>query len=738
MTPRRDGWLALSIFALLYSIYWLTFSGTYHASDEMAMLVTTDSLARRGEWDINLLLWMGEQQGSFGPDGNLYSRKGIGTTLAALPFYCLAMQSGRLGNVQTAMLTNAVVTALTGALVYLTIRRLRYNQSAAVGTALAFGLGTMAWPYARYLFSESLAGLGLTLAVYALATARQGGSGDPAPETRPGDGWFLLAGAGLAVALLARLNNAIAAPFLGLALLAVLRRHRGRRLRDWVGSIVLFGFPLLLALGITAWYNWLRFGNPLTTGYLPQERFSTPFVEGLYGLTLSPGKGLVWYNPLFFAALASWPAFFRRHRVEALLVGAVVLSSVAFYAPWYLWWAGHGWGPRFLVTILPLAILPLAAALQAASRAGTAATRRRALVTALAGLTLLSVAVQLLGVAVDFNLYLEDVHAELGLYHPDTLFRPEASPLLRQAEYISLENLDVAWARGDSIDWPALVGGLGLLAGSVLGLWAAWHRRLRTPGALAWMLFLTVGTAAPLLRWAPFGDVAEASRGLAEMERPGELAVLTDPLLTEPFQDAYDGRLPLYSVPFRASPAGDLDAVWVIGEGDPDPAEARFRMGAVQLDLHLPAGQRFGDTRLPIPLLGEAIRLGDTAELLAVHLNDTEVERGGMLSLTLAWRAQAPMRTSYTVFVHLEDQQGVRAGQVDQIPCQGGCPTTTWRPGDLVMERYELSVTAAVPPVPHKLVVGLYDWQTGDRLPVLDTAGNPIDTRVEVATVQVR
>jgi len=146
MKDRRDGGLALGLFALLFSTYLLTFSGIYHSSDEMSMLAVTDSLAPRGEWDIELLHWMGEQQGSFGPDGHLYSRKWIGTTLAALPHYWLALQSSHLGNVQTAMLTNAVVTALTGVLVYLVLRRLRYGQGVALGTALAYGLATMAWP----------------------------------------------------------------------------------------------------------------------------------------------------------------------------------------------------------------------------------------------------------------------------------------------------------------------------------------------------------------------------------------------------------------------------------------------------------------------------------------------------------------------------------------------------------------------------------------------------------------
>jgi len=97
-----------------------------------------------------------------------------------------------------------------------------------------------------------------------------------------------------------------------------------------------------------------------------QEAFSAPFFQGLYGLTLSPGKGLLWYTPLFFASLAAWPAFFRRHRIEALLAAAVVVVNILFYAPWYLWWGGHSWGPRFLVTVLPFAALPLVEALAAA------------------------------------------------------------------------------------------------------------------------------------------------------------------------------------------------------------------------------------------------------------------------------------------------------------------------------------------------------------------------------------
>ena len=738
MNGRRDGQIAVCLFALLFSVYLLTFSGRYHSTDEMSMLAATDSLARRGAWDTELIRgWTGEQQGSFGPDGHLYSRKGIGTTLAALPLYWLGIQAEQVGNVQAAMLTNAVVTALTGVLVYLTLRRLRYGDGVSLGAALAFGLGTMAWPYARYLFSEPLAGLGLMVSAYFLLRYRN-----------QGDGWsLLLAGTGLGLALLARLNNAIVAPFLGLILLAEIYRRHKRNWREWVEPVLLFGLPVLAALAVTGWYNWLRFGNLLTTGYLPEERFAAPFFEGLYGLTLSPGRGLLWYTPLLFAALAAWPAFFKRHRPEALLAAAVVAINVAFYAPWYLWWGGHAWGPRFLVTILPFAALPLAEALEVARRHRLAAVG----VIALAAV---SVAVQILGVAVSFNLYLDEVYAELGLYHPATLFDPAYSPLLRQIAYVRLESLDLAWAQGGSIDWAALGVGLGLVLMSAMALWIAWRGRYAARSGVASTMITALTTvmgmavAFSLVRYAPDGDVARAAGLLAAMEQPGERSesrsasgvgeavALADSLLTELFQDAYDGDLPVWGVTTPRQVGGYPQAVWIVGgaseqpaapnpqpqEPRPIPSKIGFRgqIGSVSLALSMAGGAIFDAARLPIPRQQPPLQLGGAIELIAARQGDQTVRRGETLSPAVVWRALSAPEASYTVFVQAIDDKGVKAGQIDRLPCGGGCLTTSWQPGDLIGEWYELPISADAPPGRYQLIAGMYDLATGEQLPVKD------------------
>jgi hypothetical protein len=713
---ERKGLLALCVFALLFSVYLLTFSGRYHSSDEISMLAATDSLARRGAWDVELIHWMGEQQNSFGRDGLLYSRKGIGTTLAALPFYWLALLFEAIGNVQAAMLTNAIVTALTGVLVYLCLRRLGYGEGISLATALAFGLGTMAWPYARYLFSESLAGLGLMLCFYFLLPSGESTSA-AGTATGPGAGRLLSAGAGLGIALLARLSNAIVAPFLALFLVVSLYRRHGPNWRAWVRPLLAFSLPVLAALAVSGWYNWLRFGNALTTGYLPEERFSTPFFQGLYGLTFSPGKGLFWYNPLLLAALVAWPLFFRKHRAVASLAAAIVLASIAFYAPWYLWWAGHAWGPRFLVTILPFAILPLAPAMEAA-------WQRRSLAVGLGALALVSVAVQILGLAVDFSLYLDDVYARLGLYAPATLFDPAYSPLVRQWAYLRPGNWDLAWARGGSLNWAPLLVAILLVGASALALRAAWRRRLAAWAGGGFLLGAVLAAGLSLACYRPQGDVAGAAHLLETMERPGEAAVLTDDsLYTEAFQDAYDGHLALWGVP-SAAEVGGYPAVWGIGSGETLPTLARFQVGTIRLEYYPAVRQPLDANRLPVALTQEPMRLGDSVELAAAKVDQNTVRPGDTLSVALFWRPLSPLDRSYTVSVQVIDGTGAKAGQIDRLPCDGGCLTTTWQPGDLLGEWYKIPIRPDAPPGPYHIIAGMYDLSTGQTLEATDAAGS--------------
>ncbi len=101
-----DRTIAFSIFWLLFACYLFTMTAMIDSSDGLSMFATVESIVRRGEVDSNQLLWMGLQQGSFGPDGDLYGRKGLGTVLLAWPLVWLARNWHSIGLVQAAMLLN--------------------------------------------------------------------------------------------------------------------------------------------------------------------------------------------------------------------------------------------------------------------------------------------------------------------------------------------------------------------------------------------------------------------------------------------------------------------------------------------------------------------------------------------------------------------------------------------------------------------------------------------------------
>jgi hypothetical protein len=88
------------------------------------------------------------------------------------------------------------------------------------------------------------------------------------------------------------------------------------------------------------------------------------------------------------------------------------------------------------------------------------------------------------------------------------------------------------------------------------------------------------------------------------------------------------------------------------------------------------------------------------------------------LTLTLTWQAVAPIEQDYTVFAHILAGEE-KVAQRDTQPCSGECPTGTWQPGQIVVDRYRLDLPAGAPPGPYRLAVGLYLLETGDRVPVL-------------------
>ena len=85
------------------------------------------------------------------------------------------------------------------------------------------------------------------------------------------------------------------------------------------------------------------------------------------------------------------------------------------------------------------------------------------------------------------------------------------------------------------------------------------------------------------------------------------------------------------------------------------------------------------------------------------------------LAVTLTWQAVEPVDGDYTVFVHALAPDGSKVAQRDTRPCDGECPTNTWQPGEIILDRYTLEPDPNAPAGPDRLAIGLYLLETGDR-----------------------
>jgi hypothetical protein len=141
---------------------------------------------------------------------------------------------------------------------------------------------------------------------------------------------------------------------------------------------------------------------------------------------------------------------------------------------------------------------------------------------------------------------------------------------------------------------------------------------------------------------------------------------------------------------------------------------------------------------LPRPAYALDERLGGEVQFLGYDLDASKAQPGGSLTIRLYWRVLARMDVSYSVFVHLLDDQERIVAQRDMIPGNGDLPTTSWLPGEVISDTYQISLPGQLAPGTYGLVAGMYDATTDVRLPVRDNAGGPSSDVIDLAPVAVQ
>lgn len=133
-----------------------------------------------------------------------------------------------------------------------------------------------------------------------------------------------------------------------------------------------------------------------------------------------------------------------------------------------------------------------------------------------------------------------------------------------------------------------------------------------------------------------------------------------------------------------------------------------------------------------------SFKLGETVELLGYDLDPVVAQPGQEVSLKLYWRCRGRMQRDYKVFTHLLSQEGEILEQQDVEPRGGRHSTSSWRPGEIVVDRYRLTVPTNTQSGLYPLATGMYHPTTGDRLSVRDEDGSEMpEARILLRGLQV-
>jgi hypothetical protein len=128
--------------------------------------------------------------------------------------------------------------------------------------------------------------------------------------------------------------------------------------------------------------------------------------------------------------------------------------------------------------------------------------------------------------------------------------------------------------------------------------------------------------------------------------------------------------------------------------------------------------------------------LGGSVYLLEAEVGQEQATPGDAVDVLLLWTGRRPIEDDYTVTVQLLGPDGRLHGQVDSWPVQGTLPTSQWVPGEEVLDSYQVVLGADAPEGGYQVLVGLYLLETMERLPVLDSSGQPIGDHVVIGEFQ--
>ncbi len=192
-------------------------------------------------------------------------------------------------------------------------------------------------------------------------------------------------------------------------------------------------------------------------------------------------------------------------------------------------------------------------------------------------------------------------------------------------------------------------------------------------------------------------------------------------------------------------------SLWQPGEVWRDPyhipvstdAQAPSRL-RIEVGLYDPQGGKtlgathIGDAKLAAPesapTMGSSLEaeFSDGVTLLGYDIAPAAVMPGETMTVTLYWQARTAPSGDYQVFVHLLGDDSHPLAQGDSPPVMGDYPTSLWADGEIIADPHPVALPPDLPAGDYRLLVGMYNLETMQRLSRLGVGESEAEIPVTV------
>ncbi len=747
----------------------ISYDGHFIATDEMFLFDATESLARRGNMQLNLT-------NDLIPMTTLH--KDPMFVIAATPWFWLIERLPGVGMAQGMLLFNNLVTCITAGVLFSFARTLGYNIKIGLTLGLLFGLGSIAWPYSKTFFREPLTGFFLLLGAYALERWRQTFEADRTL-------WHWLALGILAVMAAQLTKEAALLALPALLILAVPRLNNPHALRARRRQMLWLTITTMLVIAALAGYAGYEIIHRLANaefGWLG---------EAVGGYLISPGKSLFVYSPALLLGIIGIVALAKRRAWRYALAPAALLAAfVVGYAVLhkYNWFGGKGWGPRYMLPLTGFLLLPALPILEGIQTGRAPKWARYAALT----LIVLSIGVQIAGAMIPVGSYFywieNDTAWTVGVWDPAQTHLAINLKLLRFPN-----EWGMGWWRvlDRNLSIPALCG---LLMLGIIATGRAIHQRALRPRRTLLTLAAIIMATGALFYFALTRYTAADRDYMAQDERlhamldyldqvaaPEDVILLNNPQYRDFFYNFNKlERLHIVTMPYSpgAQPSPDQppqvtsdnpdrlvrswiprivntladthDIVWLVVDSGPfvpwsvRPVEQWMARHYFPIDGNdaISAQVRVvrystADAPLPAAPPWPCHTSGATFGAMFKLIGYDSIRKGRTVNLSLMWQVEALPPLDYNIGLFLIGPDDLPVTERHSAPVGGFGHTSQWAPGRVLRDNHALLLPPDLPPGTYSLQMIFYDWQDGTRLDIIGPNGASLGDMLELDTIMV-